>query len=280
MREFLRGIKAIGAEALRDDIVGEAAKVSYYIFLSLWPLVLTIFAVTGLVGGEAAFQWIMSWMQVSLPAEATQLLERYVEAITTEERPEVLSIGILLLLWSGSNIFGSMINGLNRMYQIGEPRSWWKRKALSMGLLAAAAILLTVGATAILAGEEIARGLGLAEVVTWIRYPLAFLALTALLWLVYYYLPSRNQDLNNSYVLIGAAVGSTLWVLVTGAFRLYVANFGNYEAYGVVGSVMVLLLWIYLSVVAILFGGEVAVSLEKGVHRRHRQREAQSASGG
>lgn len=267
MRNALRGMWAIVLEARGDNVTGEAAKVAYYFFLSLWPLLLGLFAFAGIFGGEPAFEWIMGWVREALPPEATRMLGRYVEDVVTEERPDMLSLGILLTLWSGSSIFSTLAEGLNVMYDLREGRTWWRRRALSVGLLVAASVLLTAGASTILAGAQIAGALGIDRTIASLRYPLAFVALTALLWLVYYVLPARDQKVAMRWITIGALVGATLWLLVTTLFRLYVANLGSYDSYGTVGAVLVLLLWLYLTALAILFGGEVAVSLEQGVHR-------------
>ena len=254
-------------EARADNVTGEAAKIAYFFFLSLWPLLLGLFAFTGIFGGEPTFEWIMGWVRETLPPQATQMLRRYVENVVAEERPDMLSLGIILTLWSGSNIFSTLAEGLNEIYDLPEGRSWWRRRAMSVGLLVAASVLLTAGASAILAGGEIARTLGIDRTIAILRYPLAFLALTTLLWLVYYYLPARDQNVAKRWVTSGALVGATLWILATALFRIYVTNVSGYDSYGVVGAVLVLLLWLYLTALAILFGGEVAVSLEQGVHR-------------
>lgn len=266
-KRFATGVWAIVREAQDDKLPGEAAKAAYYFFLSIWPLFLGLFAFTGIFGGQAAFDWIMGWLKAFLPEESTRFLERFVRDITEGSRPDMLSVGILLTFWSGSNIFGSLADGLNTMYDIEEGRSWWKRKGLAIVLAMLAAILLTAGAAAILAGAEILGFLGAAEGWNALRWPLAFLMLTALLWLVYYWLPDRDQNLSKRYVTIGALVGAALWVMATTGFRLYVVHLGSYgETYGFVGSVLVMLIWLYLSALTILFGGEVAVSLEQGLH--------------
>jgi membrane protein len=277
MRRYRQSAWGLILEARADNVTGEAAKVAYYFFLSLWPLLLGLFAFTGIFGGEPAFEWIMGWIRQVLPGDATRFLVSYVRQITMDERPEMLSLGVLLMLWSGSNIFAALTDGLNVIYDVAETRSWWKRRAIAVGLLVAASVLLTSGATAVLAGNEIIRGLGLGRTVAFLRYPVAFAALSMLLWLVYYVLPARDQNVAKRYVTAGALVAATLWLTTTSLFRLYVADFGRYETYGIVGGVIVLLLWLYLTALAILFGGEVAVSLEQGIHRRHAEREAKRA---
>ncbi|MBW3660597.1 MAG: YihY/virulence factor BrkB family protein [Gemmatimonadetes bacterium] len=273
-KTMARGVWRIILEAREDNLTGESAKVAYYFFLSIWPLFLGLFAFTGIFGGQPAFEWIMNWVTTLLPEEPTRFLEQYVSELTTESRPDMLSVGILLTFWSGSNIFAALTDGLNTMYDIGEGRTWWKRRAMAIGLLLVASVLLTAGAASILAGHEIIAGLGLASVYNWLRWPMAFLFLTALLWLVYYYLPDRDQGMSLKYVSVGAVVGSSLWVLTTTAFRLYVSNWGSYSrTYGLVGGMIVILIWLYLTALTILFGGEVAVSLEQKIHLEEEGRD-------
>lgn len=269
IKRFLKMAWAMVGEARADNVTGEAAKVAYYFFLSLWPLLLGLLALTGLFGGEPAFEWIMGWIEAAMPGEPTRFLERFVREITQEKRPDMLSLGIILTFWSGSNIFTSLADGLNAMYDVVERRSWWKRRLLAVGLLVCTSVLLTAGASAVLAGAEVLAGLGLAEEWNVARWPLAYALLTAMTWLVYYYLPDRDQRMSIRYLTIGALVGTGLWLVVTTLFRLYVANWGSYgRTYGLVGGILVLLLWLYLTAFSILFGGEVAVSLEQGAHRK------------
>ena len=268
MRGFLRATWAIVQEARSDNLTGEAAKAAYYFFLSLWPLLLGLFAFTGIFGGEPAFEWIMGRITGALPSEPTRFLEGFVREITAEERPDVLSLGVVLTLWSGSSIFVSLAEGLNRIYDIAEGRPWWRRRLIAIGMLLVASVLLSVGATGVLAGEEILRRLGLGVAWNVARWPLAYLVIAALAWLIYYYLPNREQRMSIRYVTIGALVGTALWLVVTTVFRLYVGNWGDYGGtYGIVGGIIVLLIWLYLTALAILFGGEVAVSLEQGLHK-------------
>lgn len=268
MRRFLGALWRIVKEARSDNITGEAAKVAYYFFLSIWPLFLGLFAFTGLFGGQRAFEWIMGWIQRLLPDAPMEFMARFVREITQEDRPDMLSLGLVLTLWAGSNIFASLADGLNTIYDVEEGRSWWKKRGLAVILLLCGSVLLALGATTILAGAEIIAGLGLGWAYNLLRWPMAFLFLTALLWLVYYYLPNREQNMSVRYVTMGAVVGAVLWVLVTTGFRLYVTNLSSYsETYGLVGAVLVILIWLYLTALTILFGGEVAVSLEQGVHR-------------
>ena len=264
MREAWTLVREIFKEAMDDKITGEAAKAAYYFFLSFFPAILALFAFTGLVGGDDTFSWIMDRLRTALPGEAADLLAGFVAEVTGDSRPGLLSFGIIATLWSASNVFATLAEGLNRMYDLEEGRPWWKRRLLAVAALAAALVLLTSGTVVLLAGPELLSFLGLGAALEALRWPLVFVALLVMTWLVYYLLPARDQKGAGRQVAVGAVVGTLLWVLVTAGFRLYVANFGSYdEAYGFIGAIIVLLLWLYLTALAILFGGEVAATLEQ-----------------
>lgn len=256
--------KTIFRNALEDDITGTAARVAYYFFLALFPGIIALFAFAGIVGGDQAFEWAMSRVRQGLPDDAQTMLERFLAEITGQSRPGLLSVGILGVLWAASNSFNGLAIGLNRMYDVEEDRSWWKRRLMAVALLIGSAVAINVGAAAILAGPELARAVGLGSVVVYWSWLMAFVLIAALFWMTYYVLPNKDQKRGKKEVLVGAAVGTLLWVAASGLFRLYVANFGNYSAtYGFLGGVILLMLWLYITALAILFGGEVAATLQQ-----------------
>lgn len=264
MKKILDTLKAIFQEAMEDAVTGEAAKAAYYFFLSFFPAILALFAFTGLLGGDATFEWAMGHLRRALPGQTADLLGETVGEITGDSRPGLLSFGIVATLWSASNVFAILTEGLNRMYDIKEGRAWWKRRLLAILALTVGLVLLTVSAIALLAGPMLVATFGLDGFWNYLRWPLAFVLLVALMWLVYFLLPARDQKGAAKPVAIGAVTGALLWVGITAGFRVYVANFSNYnEAYGFIGAVIVLLLWLYLTALSILFGGEVAATLEQ-----------------
>ncbi len=278
MADVVAIVKQSLVEARRDNLTGEAAKVAYYFFLSLFPLILVIFALTGILGGDEAFRWITGRVGTALPPETASYIERFIRQVTDRPRPGVLSLGILLTLWAASNVFAAFADGLNTMYNLEETRPWWKKRLVALALLVGAAVLVVASATAILAGAAVGRALGLSAVWDVLRLPLAFVLLTFVFWLVYYFLPDREQQGSKARILLGAVSGALLWIAATYLFRLYVANFSNYsETYGFVGAVIVLLLWLYVTALAVLFGGEVAAVLEKRAAAGHGRRVAKAA---
>lgn len=264
MRRAVPFLRQLVREAMADRITGEAAKAAYYFFLSFFPMILALFAFTGIFGGDAAFEWTMARLRTVLPGDSADYLQGFVDEITGESRPGMLSFGILLTLWSASHMFAILTEGLNAMYDLVENRPWWKRRLVALAALAAALVLLSGGSVVLLAGPELIEALRLGPVWHVLRWPLAFVCLAALMWLVYFLLPARDQRGSARPTAVGALVGAALWVLATVGFRLYVANFGTFSAtYGFIGGIIVLLLWLYLTALAILFGGEVAATLEQ-----------------
>lgn len=256
-------VKKTVKEAVADNITGESAKAAYYFFLSLFPLLIAVFALTGLVGGDAAFRWIMGQLQGAIPGEASTYVEDFVRQITDQQRPGLLSFSILFTVWAASNFFAALGDALDHMFDVDGRASWWEKRKKALLMLVIGALTLVVGAVLILAGPQIFAAIGLGTVGTVLGWILAFVLVATLMGLAYYILPARDQGHLKKQIMIGAVVGTVLWIVVTAGFRFYISNFGNYsETYGVVGGVMVLLIWLYLTALTILFGGEVVDVLE------------------
>lgn len=264
MKRLREVVRQVAREAMHDRITAEAARAAYFFFLSLFPLILAMFALTGILGGDRAFDWIMVRLRLALPGEAAVYLEEFVAEITGESRPGVLSFSILFTLWSSSNIVATLADGLNRMYDVEESRPWWKRRLIALVALVIGSVLLLMGTVAMLAGPGLLDLLGLAAAWEVLRWPLAVVMLVLLMWLVYYLLPDRSMKGSARPALVGALTGTAIWLLGTVGFRVYVSHFGRYsELYGFVGGIIVLLLWLYLTSLAILLGGELAATLEQ-----------------
>ena len=245
--------------ALADNITGEAAKAAFYFFLSLFPMILALFAFTGILGGSRSFETIMGWLSSVLPGAATAYLEEFVREITDQRRPGVLSIGIVLVIWSASNFFAALGDALDAMFNVRDNASWWKKRLKAIALMLVGGALLWGAAIAIVAGPQIARALGFGSWAHMLVWPVVFVVLVALLWVIYYVLPAHDQRGIRRELLYGAVAGTVVWLLATLVFRLYVSNIANFgRAYGFIGGIIVLLLWLYITALSILFGGEVA----------------------
>ena len=265
-------LQKTGREILDDNVLGLSAQTAYYFFFSLFPLFLFAAPLIGFIGER---QEIMAWLILNLrravPAEAVDLVENVVRDVLNPNSAGVISIGLLGAAWAGSNVFSALIDALNRAYDVEEGRPWWKKKLIALASVVVAAVLFAVTSAIMLGGPEIAewveRATPMGEtgqtIWTVVQYPLAFALLVGMLWLIYYFLPNQRQD--KSQILVGALAAAVLWVLVTLLFRAYAANFGAYnKTYGAIGGVIVLLTWMYLTMLAILTGGELNSELHHG----------------
>jgi membrane protein len=203
------------------------------------------------------------------PAEVLAFLEAQLRRLSEADSGGILTIGVLGAIWSSSAAAVAIIGSLNRAYDIEEGRPWWRVRLTAIGLTLALAFLILVSFSLIIAGptvaEYLASSLGFGPVFEWawkiLQWPLIFFLASTALGLVYYFAPDAEQDW--VWITPGALVGTVLWVLVSLGFKFYVASFGSYNAtYGAMGAVIVLLLWFYLSGLAILLGAELNAEIE------------------
>lgn len=265
--------KRIIHEIKDDDVSGQAAKLAYFMFASLPPALLVLFGITGFVGGGMA-EFITERLVGALPGSADEpesaagFLNQFVQEVVSERAPGPLSIGLLTGLWAASAVFVAASDSLNKAFDVVEDRSWFKRRAMAIGVMVGF-VLLFVGASVMLVGgpqlAEVAQ-LGSVGDLVWsiVQWPLAFVFVILAFFLVYYVLPNRDQSDCRKVLLKASAIAAGLWLVATFGFRLYIANFGSYSAtYGFVGAILVLLLWMYLTGMVLLIGGEVASEMER-----------------
>ena len=182
----------------------------------------------------------------------------------------ILTIGILGAIWSSSAAVVAIIGSLNRAYDIEEGRPWWKVRLTAIGLTVALAVFILMSFTSHRCRSD--GGQRIACIVTGprrgVRVDLEdsavaarFLPRRTAVGLVYYFAPDAEQDW--VWITPGAVLGTVLWLVVSLVFKFYVANFADYNAtYGAVGGVIVLLLWFYISGLAILVGAEMNAEIE------------------
>ena len=262
-------VQEIGA----DRIPSLAAETAYYFFFSLFPLLLFLTPLLGLIGnGQQLMESMLGRLATTMPADTLSLLRRVLgEIVTSSGNAGIMSIGVLLAGWSGSSIFGSLMDALNVAYDVSETRPWWKKQLLRIGVLLVSGGTMIVATLIFLDGERVARwvgsalGLGEAAVAAWtvIQLVLAVALLVGLGAVVFKLLPNVQQKW--SHVLVASAITTLLWIVATVLFRLYVQNFGSYnKTYGTIGGVIVLLTWMYYSMFVLLSGGELAAELHRG----------------
>jgi membrane protein len=264
MKRALTIPKRVLSQAMDDNITGEAAKATYYLFFSIFPMMIAAIAFAGLLGGENAFAWLMERVETLAPGEGGEALLGFAENTLQQRRPDLLSFGLLLALWAGSNFFAALGQGLDRMWGVDKEVSFLRRRGKALLMLFAGGLLLLGGATVILLGPVLADPFGIRTLVEMLRWPIGFIMIAALMWLMYYILPARDQSDVKVELLWGAIVGTAVWMIATMGFSFYTSNIGDYDAtYGAFGTVIVLMLWLFITAVSVLLGSEVADVLEQ-----------------
>jgi membrane protein len=182
-----------------------------------------------------------------------------------------MTVGALLAGWSGSAIFGTLMQALNVAYDVSETRSWWRQQLLRMVCLVASGVVVLLATLVFLDGDQFAQlvgnafglgGVGVA-LVTALELVVATGLLVALGAVIYKLLPNVQQRW--PHVVVCSAIATVLWIVATLVFRLYVQHFGAYtRTYGAIGGVILLLSWMYYSMFVLLVGGELASEIHHG----------------
>jgi membrane protein len=262
------------SELLEDNLLNMSAASAYSFFFGLFPTFLLAAPILSTFGNkERLFNRLFDWMAPSLPPAAFELVEGVLrDVIFTKNAPGLMSVGALLALYSGANMFSTLAGALNVAYEVHESRPWWRVELLAIGATIVSVLTMGVAVSLLLGGDALlttfAHVVGMDAVAVVFsavaQYLLTVLLMIGGVWAIYMLLPDVNAQ-NRLQTLIGAAFATTLWVIVTVAFRFYVTNFGSYNrTYGTVGGVIVLLMWMYLSMLAILVGGELNSELRRG----------------
>ena len=276
MRWSLAVAKSIGTEvsqaAVRDDLTGRAAQLAYYFFLSLFPGLLFLTSLLGLVARQSAplQNELLNGAASVLPPSALGIVHDVLNQITTGSGGGKFTFGVLVALWSATSGMSAVQDTLNAVYRVEEGRPFWKRTAVAIGLTLATVVLGIGGLALFLLGEPLLHLLanrgtlthGVAILVRVVEWVLTFFLMSLMFALTYYMAPDVQQR-RWQWVTPGAVVGILTWLLASIAFRVYLHYFDTYsKTYGAIGAVLILLLWFYVAGLALLLGGEINSTIE------------------
>jgi membrane protein len=256
-------------EIKRDNLSLIAAGVAFYAFLSIFPALAATLSIYGLVADPATVEEHINALGAVLPSEALGLIRDQLHALTSSA-PQALSISaivsILLALWSANKATKGLFEALSIVYEEDETRGFFKMntQTLLVTFLMVAGTVLLLGLVAIVPAILDSLGLGDAgkTVVAILRWPLAMILVLLGLAVLYKIGPDRRAA-KWRWVSPGAILAAVLWLVASIGLSLYVSHFGKYnETYGAVGSVVILLLWLFISAYSVLMGGELNASLE------------------
>ena len=253
-----------------DQMPLMAAGVAFYAFLSLVPTLIAATLVYGLVTGPEDVRRQIQELSSVLPQEAATLVGQQMTDLASAKNTGLglgLVISLALALWSASGGTGNLIAAVNTAYDEKETRNFIKKRGLALMLTVGAIIVFVLTASLVAVFPAVANALGVTgiarvglEALRWV----VLLVVLAIALAVLYRLAPDRDDPKMKWTSVGAVVAIVVWVLASVVFSLYVNNFGSYgKTYGALAGIVILLTWLWLSVVAILLGAEINAEMEK-----------------
>jgi membrane protein len=266
-------LKRTFREFMDDDLLDWAAALTYYSVLSLFPAVVVLAGVVGLLG-KSATQPLIDNLQQLAPGQARDILVDVVKQLegSASVAGPVAILGLLSALWAASGYIGGFIRASNSIYEVEEGRPIWKTIPLRIALTLAMMVLLAVTALGVVVtggiAERVGRALGLGStgVQVWdiAKWPVLAVLVSLAIALLFWASPNVRQP-GFRWLTPGSALAVLVWVLTSLGFAFYVANFASYnKVYGSLAGVVVFLVWLWLSNLAVLFGAEFDAELIRG----------------
>jgi len=262
-------LNRMAGEVLADNCLGLAAQLAYYFFLALFPALLFITAIISFIPVAGLLEAITGMLARVAPSEVLSIVQDQILKIAHEQNGGLLTIGMLGTIWSTSSGVTAIIDTLNQAYDIQESRPWWKVRLLAIGLTLALALFIVISFALVLVGPTLAEKvavwlhMGPAFAWTWkiVQWPVVFSLVTFAIAAIYYYAPDAEQEW--IWITPGSILATLLWLLISLVFKFYVVHFTSYNAtYGAIGGVIILMLWFYLSALAVLMGAELNAEIE------------------
>jgi membrane protein len=283
---LMQTLKRTVTEFSEDNLTDSAAALTYYAVLSIFPALLAMVSIVGLVGDPQTITDTLTKIVGSIgPASAVDALKGPIEGLTESRGTAgiLLIVGIASALWTASGYVGAFMRASNVIYEVEEGRSFVKLRPLQMLVTLILVLLLALVLVAIVLTGPIASavgsavGLGGTAVTVWniAKWPVLFLVVVCMFAILYYAAPNARVG-GLKAIVPGAALAIVVWLIASAAFAFYVANFGSYnKTYGTLGGIICFLVWLWITNVAILLGAEVNAERERSRQIREGVPEAE-----
>ncbi|MCC8248864.1 YihY/virulence factor BrkB family protein [Saccharothrix luteola] len=271
-RSWWAVLKRTVKEFNEDNLTDWAAALTYYAVLSLFPGLLLLTALLGLLGPDAT-QSIVDSLDALGPGEAKDTIAGAIENLQKSQASGLLAIvGLVTALWSASGYVGAFMRASNSIYDVEEGRPFWKVIPLRLGLTIGVVVLLALTALGVTLTGGVAEwlgevlGLGSTFVTVWdvAKWPVLFVLASLAIGLLFWASPNVRQP-SFLWITPGGLLTVVVWVAASLGFAFYVANFGSYnKTYGSLAGVIIFLVWLWISNLALLLGAELDAELERG----------------
>jgi membrane protein len=256
-----------------DNLTVWAAALTYYGILAIFPAIIALVSILGLIGPSATQPLLDNLAQVA-PGPAKDILTSAIENLQKSRGSAgvMFFVGLALALWSASGYVAAFMQASNAIYDVEEGRPIWKTVPVRLGVTVVLVLLLAISAVAVVLTGSLATqagnviGAGSAAVTAWdiAKWPVLLLIVSLMFAILYYASPNVKQP-GFAWVSPGGLAAVLLWILASAAFAFYVANFGSYnKTYGALAAPVIFLVWLWISNIAVLLGAELNAELERG----------------
>ncbi|HEX3433869.1 MAG TPA: YihY/virulence factor BrkB family protein [Solirubrobacteraceae bacterium] len=269
-----RGVAKRGISEFREDNVTDlAAALTYYGVLAIFPAIIALVAIVGLIG-HSATQPLIENIGKLAPGTARTVFTSAIQNLQKSQGTAGIAfvIGVALALWSASGYVAAFMRASNAIYDIEEGRPIWETLPVRVGVTVVMVVLLAVSALAVVLTGGLAKqvgnllGVGSSAVTVWdiAKWPVLLLVVSLMFSILYWAAPNVKQP-GFRWITPGGGFAVAVWVIASGLFALYVAEFSSYnKTYGALASVVVFLVWLWISNIAVLLGAEFNAELERG----------------
>ncbi len=272
-RSWLGVVKRTGTEFREDNLTDWAAALTYYAVLAIFPALIVMVSVLGLIG-DSVTQPLLDNLGKVAPGPAQDILTSAIENIQGSQGAAgvFFVIGLLGALWAASGYIGAFMRASNAIYDIEEGRPVWKTLPLRVGLTVLLMVLTAVSAIGVTLSGGLAQeagnviGVGETAVDVWniAKWPVLLLFVSFMFAVLYWAAPNVKQP-GFRWISPGGVLAVLGWVIASVAFAFYVSNFGSYnKTYGALAGPIVFLVWLWISNIMILLGAEFNAELERG----------------
>jgi membrane protein len=255
-------------EFVDDEMSTYASALAYQMLFSLFPFILFLIALIGFLHLPDFFSWLRLQSELVLPPQALEQVNPVIDQLQ-QSKGGLLSVGIVIALYTASAGVRLMMSAMNAAYDVVEGRPVWKRFPLSIVYTVGIAGMLLVAAALMVLGPQvmgwIAAQVGLEDfiVTVWTiaRWPVIVILMMVAVALIYYVMPDVKQEFR--FITPGSVLAVVVWIIASLGFAFYVKTFANYNAmYGSIGAIIVLLLYFYISAAVLLLGAEMNAVIE------------------
>ena len=262
------------SEFADDQLTDRAAALTYYAVLAIFPGLLVVVSLLGLLGKSATQPLLTNFLNVA-PSNVSQIIEpelKKLEAAHTSASFAAI-LGIVLALWSASAYIAAFMRAANAIYDVPEGRPFWKKTPQRVGITLLIMVMLVAAALIVVVSGGLARhvgqvlGIGSTAVTAWniAKWPVLLIIVILMISVLYWLAPNAKRRRGFQLISPGGVIAVVVWLIASVLFAFYVANFSHYnKTYGTIAGVIIMLIWLWISNLAILLGAEFNAELERG----------------